>query len=180
MARPVYAILLVLMSTLLFCQNPSPQSKVATITAVKRHQEAKGGEGAAAQYDVSLKVDDIQYVVLYTPPVGANGVEYSVGMDLIVLVGRNSITITKFGRTTEAPTVIWTLSIMLVANPGASTRTRYSPGGSRATRKLPSRSESAVLVNPLCGLVTVTFALRTLDPEGSVTVPVRSPELICA
>jgi hypothetical protein len=40
---------------------------------------------------------------LYTPPSGSNGVEYSVGMNVVVLVGSKSITFTKLGGTYEVP-----------------------------------------------------------------------------
>jgi hypothetical protein len=43
------------------------------------------------------------YVVLYTPPNGANRVEYAAGMDLLVLVGSKTITFSKYGKTTEVP-----------------------------------------------------------------------------
>jgi hypothetical protein len=52
---------------------------------------------------VSLKVDDAVYVVLFTSPNGSTSVEYSMGMNVVVLVGSKSITFTKLGRTAEVP-----------------------------------------------------------------------------
>lgn len=45
-----------------------------------------------ARYDVSVKVGEIIYVVLYTPPLGEIMVKYAAGRDLLVLVGKNKIT----------------------------------------------------------------------------------------
>ena len=56
-----------------------------------------------AQYDVSLKVGNAVYVVLFTPASGSTSVEYSVGMNVVVQVGTESIKFTKLGRTSEVP-----------------------------------------------------------------------------
>ena len=66
--------------------------QVGTITEVKAHQAAGGGASDAASYDVSVKVGDTIYVVLYTPPLGEDTVKYVAGRDLLVLVGKNTIT----------------------------------------------------------------------------------------
>jgi hypothetical protein len=72
--------------------------------AVNLHQnDAENGGRAATQYDVSLKVDDAIYVVLYTPASGSNSVEYSVGMNVVVQIGTQSIKFTKLGQTSEVP-----------------------------------------------------------------------------
>jgi hypothetical protein len=100
-----FCVLLVCLMTLpLFCQKASSHPQVATITAVKlRQKSAENSGGPVTQYDVSLKVGDVVYVVLYTPPSGSNGVEYSMGMNVVVLVGSKSITFTKLGGTYEVP-----------------------------------------------------------------------------
>ena len=63
--------------------------QVGTITEVKAHQAAGSGASDAASYDVSVKVGDTIYVVLYTPPLGGETVKYSAGRDL--LVGKRTI-----------------------------------------------------------------------------------------
>jgi len=73
-----------------------PQStskwQVGTITAVKIHQSDKTtGAQDAVSYDVSVKVGDTIYVVLYTPPLGEETVKYVAGRDLLVLVGKSTI-----------------------------------------------------------------------------------------
>lgn len=85
------------------CQTSS-KPQLATITAVALHQEdGEDQRSNLIQYEVSLKVGNRQYVTLYTPPSGSRGVEYAVGQDLLVLVGTNSITFTKLGKTSEVP-----------------------------------------------------------------------------
>ena len=102
--RPFCALFVCLITLPLFCQSPSSNPQVATITAVNIHQkDAENSGRAVTQYDVSLKIGGAVYEVLYTPPGGASVVEYSVGMNVVVMVGSKSITFTKFGTTAEMP-----------------------------------------------------------------------------
>ena len=73
-----------------FCQSAS-KYQVATITAVQAHQPADDSSDVA-NYDVTLKVGHTAYVVLYTPPLGTNTVKYVAGRELLVLVGKMTIT----------------------------------------------------------------------------------------
>ena len=78
--------------------------QVGTITEVKVHQTAGSGTSDAASYDVSVKVGDTIYVVLYTPPLGEETVKYSAGRDLLVLLGKNTITYNDIlGRSFAVP-----------------------------------------------------------------------------
>jgi hypothetical protein len=70
----------------------SSKYQVGTITEVKPHQATGNRAPDVANYDVSVKVGDTIYVVLYTPPLGEIMVKYAVGRDLLVLVGKNKIT----------------------------------------------------------------------------------------
>ncbi len=98
------ALFLCLITLPLFCQSPSSNPQVATITAVNIHpKDAENSGLAVTQYDVSLKIGDAVYKALYTPPGGANVAEYSVGMNVVVVVGSKSITFTKFGTAAEMP-----------------------------------------------------------------------------
>src|SRR5258708_38691697 len=65
--------------------------QVGTITEVKAHQAAGSSASDTVSYDVSVKVGDTIYVVLYTPPLGEETVKYSAGRDLLVLVGKRTI-----------------------------------------------------------------------------------------
>ena len=94
------------LSTLLvFCQT-HPKYQVATITGVKPHQAASDTTSDVVSYDVCVKVADTIYVVLYTPPLGMNTVKYATGRDLLVLVGKNTITYNDIlGQSLEVPIV---------------------------------------------------------------------------
>jgi hypothetical protein len=87
-----------------FCQSTS-KWQVGTITEVKVHQTAeKVGSSEAASYDVSVKVGDTMYVVLYTPPLHEETVKYAAGRDLLVFVGKGTIRYNDIlGRSYEVP-----------------------------------------------------------------------------
>ena len=91
MLRLAGLFLIVLMTLSGFGQSTS-KYQVGTITEVKAHQAAGSGASDAASYDVSVKVSDTIYVVLYTPVLGEDTVKYAAGRDLLVLVGKNKIT----------------------------------------------------------------------------------------
>jgi hypothetical protein len=74
-------------------QTSSSKFQPGTITAVTAHQNAAGESASAgARYDVSVKVGNTIYTVLYAPPNGANGVEYSTGFELLVSVASDTLT----------------------------------------------------------------------------------------
>ncbi len=88
-----------------FCQTAS-KYQVATIMEVKTHQAAGSSDSDAVNYDVSLKVGDTIYLVLYTPPLGMNTVKYEAGRELLVLVGKKTITDNDMlGQSTDVPIV---------------------------------------------------------------------------
>ena len=63
-----------------------------TITEIRIHQAAeKTCASDATSYDVSLKVGDTIYVVLYTPPLREETVKYASGRELPVSVVKNTI-----------------------------------------------------------------------------------------
>jgi hypothetical protein len=64
--------------------------QVGTITEVNVHQTAGSGASDTASYDVSVWVVNTIYVVLCTPPLGAETVKYAAGRDLPVLVGKQN------------------------------------------------------------------------------------------
>jgi hypothetical protein len=100
------AVALICMSALsVLGQTPSNKYQVGTITAVTAHQNASGEAGDnVARYDVSVKIGNTSYVVLYAPPNGANGVEYSPGMDMLFLVGNDTLTFnSRLSGKTQVP-----------------------------------------------------------------------------
>ncbi len=103
MVRLVGLFLIFLTMFPAFGQSTS-KYQVATITEVKTHQTAGSGASDAASYDVSVKAGDTIYVVLYTPALGEDTVKYVVGRDLLVLVGKNTITYNDIvGRSFAVP-----------------------------------------------------------------------------
>jgi hypothetical protein len=78
--------------------------QVGTITDVKTHQDADGRATGAGSYDVSLRIGETIYVVLYTPPLGEETVKYAAGRELLVLVGRRTIRYNDMlGQSFEVP-----------------------------------------------------------------------------
>jgi hypothetical protein len=78
--------------------------QVGTITEVKVHQTDRSGASDAVSYDVSVKVDDTIYLVLYTTALGEETVKYAAGRDLLVLVGKGTITYNDIlGRSFAVP-----------------------------------------------------------------------------
>ena len=87
------------------CQMTSSEYQPGTIMKVTTHQRAPGElDDHIARYDVEVKVGNTVYLVLYTPPNGANGVQYSAGLGLLVLVGGHTLTFnSRLSGTTEVP-----------------------------------------------------------------------------
>ena len=86
-----------------FCQSTS-KYQVATIVEVKPHQEDQTRASDVTRYDVSVKVGDVIYVALYTPRVGEVAAKYAAGRDLLVQVGRETITYNDLlGQSYEVP-----------------------------------------------------------------------------
>ena len=93
MYNRLLAVLICMASLLALAQTPSSNYQRGTITAVTAHQNAPGESGRdVARYDVSVKVGNTVYVVLFTPPNGSNSVEYATGIDMLFLVGDDRLT----------------------------------------------------------------------------------------
>lgn len=99
------------MSVILICGVVSPvlsqstsQYKVGAITGVQLHQGTAGSNSSADSYDVSLKVGNVTYVVLYTPPYGLQTVRYATGREFLVRVGEKTITFNDIlGTSSDSP-----------------------------------------------------------------------------
>jgi hypothetical protein len=84
-------------------QASSSKYQPGTIMAVKDHLDPND---STKRYDISIKVGHTMYVVLYTPPPGAYGFQYSAGQDLLVSVGTNTITYNDLlGNSRKVPIV---------------------------------------------------------------------------
>ncbi len=103
MQRLIVVIALGLLTLAAFGESTS-KYQVALITEVKARQAAGDSASDATSYDVSVKVGDTIYVVLYTPPLGELPPKYARGRELLVLVGKNTITYNDMlGRSLEVP-----------------------------------------------------------------------------
>ncbi|MBZ5656161.1 MAG: hypothetical protein LAO56_12890 [Acidobacteriia bacterium] len=103
MRRLIGVIGLCLLTLTVLGQSTS-KYQVATITEVKPHQNSGSGASDVVSYDVSAKVGDTIYVVLYTLPPGEIAPTYFAGRNLLVLVGKNTITYNDIlGRSFDVP-----------------------------------------------------------------------------
>jgi hypothetical protein len=100
------AVILIWVGAISTCaQTSSAKYQPGTIMAVTGHlNTAKEVEGNAVRYDVSVKIGNVVYVVLYTPPSGARTVEYSTGKQMLFLVGNHTLTFnSRLSGTAEMP-----------------------------------------------------------------------------
>ena len=86
-----------------FCQSTS-RWQVALITEVKPHPVAAEDASDTRSYDVSVKVGETIYVVLYKQPLGEIPAKYEIGHELLVLVGKKTITYNDIlGQSLQVP-----------------------------------------------------------------------------
>ena len=103
MRKLIGAIILCLLSFPAFCQSSS-KYQVGMITEVKARQLAGDSASDPTSYDISVKVGDTIYVVLYTPPLGELPPKYERGREILVLIGKNTITYNDMlGRSLQVP-----------------------------------------------------------------------------
>ena len=97
----IMAVVFVACVTLSLCFGQSSSSsspaaasakyQPAQVMAVKVHQPIEDKDSRLARYDVTVRVGETEYVVLYTPPEGIDVVEYQLGRTGMVLVGPDSL-----------------------------------------------------------------------------------------
>ena len=103
MRRLIAVIALCLLTFPALCQSTS-KYQIGIITEVKPRQAAGDSASDPTSYDVSVKVGDTIYVVLYTQPLGELPAKYATGHELLVLVGKNTITYNDMlGRSFQVP-----------------------------------------------------------------------------
>jgi len=107
MRKALTLLLSLLLAATCLAQSSAAKWKVATITGVKVHEPAAGNESsAAAQYEVTARVENTEYVVLYVAPAGSlpDTARYRLGQDVPVLVGTDTIKYNDMtGTTREVP-----------------------------------------------------------------------------
>jgi hypothetical protein len=103
MRRLIVVVTLCLLTLAVFGQSTS-KYQVAIITEVKPRQAAGDGASDPTSYDVWVKVGDTIYLVLYTQPMGEIPAKYETGRELLVLVGKKTITYNDvLGRSLQVP-----------------------------------------------------------------------------
>ena len=87
--------------------EPSAKYEVATIVDVKPHQSTgDSSSSAVASYDVLVKVAGTVYLVVYTDTLGTGTVRYVAGREVLVHVGKNTITYNDIsGQSHEVPII---------------------------------------------------------------------------
>ncbi len=117
MKKALIALSLLLLTATCFAELPADKWQVATIMQVKARTPVPD-EASANQYYVTLKVENTEYVVLYTATDGTDLIRYHLGISRPVLIGNDTITYNDMmGRTHEVPIVIRRqLPILTTAN----------------------------------------------------------------
>jgi len=104
MFRKLGLICLCLSAVLAYSESPASKFQVATIMAVKPHVAETAANASTSRYDVTLKVGNTVYVVLYTPPTSVQVVQYAMGREILVSVGKTTITYNDIlGNSVEIP-----------------------------------------------------------------------------
>src|SRR5690348_1104562 len=86
-----------------FCE-PAAKWEVATIIDVKTIDSSSTPD--VVSYDVSVKIGNTVYLVLYTPPLAMSTIKYAGGRQLLVLVGKKSIRYNDIlGQSLEVPII---------------------------------------------------------------------------
>lgn len=83
----------------------------ATILDLRNHP---GSPRDHAWYDISLRVGNTIYTILYTQPAGAYGIEFSVGDELLVSIGTKTITYNDTPTTCREVPIVSRQSLGLV------------------------------------------------------------------
>ena len=84
-------------------QSSAAKWKVATITEVKLHSPTTGNDSSTVQYEVTARIENTEYVVLYVAPAGSlpDVARYRLGQDVPVLVGTDTIKYSDLTGTTR-------------------------------------------------------------------------------
>lgn len=78
--------------------------RIATVLEVAPHDSNGAADSSPRTYDVSVRVGNTVYVVLYSPPFGMQNVKYAAGAEVVVLVGDKTITYNDIsGNSIEVP-----------------------------------------------------------------------------
>ena len=100
----VVAIMLFCLLPLALSAQVQSQYQVASIVSVKPHQTGTTAAPGSQSYDVTLRVRDMELVVLVTPPQGVVTIKYIAGRQVLILVGDKTVTYNDLlGRSFDVP-----------------------------------------------------------------------------
>lgn len=86
------------------CQTSAPY-QIGTVMEVKDHQPT-AQEDSTKRYDISIKVGNTLYLVVYTPQPGSDAAEYKTGLDFPVQVDGKTLKFSdSLGRPVTVPIV---------------------------------------------------------------------------
>ena len=109
MILKILSVIVISAAAALPAQSPSNEWQSALILDVKEHQgniPDQGADPSITRYDVSMRVKDTEYVLLYTPRPGTYGFQYVKGMNILVLVKNKTVTFNDIlGRPVTVPIV---------------------------------------------------------------------------
>ena len=108
MSKALLAILLLCLPNLVLAQASATSSRwqPATIIAVNPHPSAGDSKPDDALYEVSIKVNQTLYVVVTTSPPPSGILQYTVGHEVLVRVGDDTITWNDIlGRSHDVPII---------------------------------------------------------------------------
>lgn len=107
MLRKLMLICVYLCSIPALCESVSGATyQLATILTVDPHSSDANTDSSAPSYDVSVRIGNTVYVVLYTPRFGLQTAKYAAGRQVLVLVGEKTLTYNDIsGNTVELPIV---------------------------------------------------------------------------
>ena len=102
--RRLMAVIVLCLLTFPALSQSSSKYQIAVVTEVKPHEAAGDSASDRPRYDVSVKVGDTIYIVLYTEPWGELPAKYATGHELLVSVGKDTITYNDMlGRSLQVP-----------------------------------------------------------------------------
>src|ERR1700756_4134960 len=102
--RRLTAVLALCLLTFPALGQSASKWQIAAITEVRPHPAAGEDASDPITYDVSVKVGDTIYLVRYTTPPGEIAPKYAAGRDLLVSVGKDTITYNDIlGRSLQVP-----------------------------------------------------------------------------
>jgi hypothetical protein len=106
MRKVLWIALMCAMAASTFAQSTSSKYQPGLIMSVKQHPEPASAGDSPKRYDIAIKVGNTIYSLLYSPPPGTYGFQYSAGQEILVSVGPKTITYNDMlGKSRTVPIV---------------------------------------------------------------------------